>query len=305
VDALLKKYNKKKLFLWFHTPNVTDERSSRNNKLMERFTFVAGTRQRNFKIHPPQYIDPETGYLRYLPAGETKEKWCDYRFTINTYLEHGESFEQIAHRLGLDPALINYDIFRYYKELPEDRQGYEKLSTVCPEGYVIFYTSAVSGNTIDGFNRGSYWTMQDWLTLAEKVRAKTGCRIVIVGAAYDLDYLKALTRLAGKDFNEIFINTVGQYDMPETLVILKHARFVVGYPSGIPISATYLGTRTAMFWRPQHLSISPHFEKFGFCKEFATIWVPPEMLSQKKYLDLWYSIDTPETVFNRMMEAGW
>jgi hypothetical protein len=43
----------------------------------------------------------------------------------------------------------------------------------------------------------------------------------------------------------------------------------------------------------------------GFAKEFATCWVPPLRLKEKRYIDLWFGTDDHKSVFKKIKEAGW
>ena len=309
VPSLLARYGVEKLRVFVNDPGGDTAR--RSNALLERFEFVEAVIPARFDIHPPELVDPETGYLNYLPAGPVApEDYSSaapftYRFIVNSYLEQGHDFAETARSLDLDPALLDYDVFSRYLELPPDTQGADKLTAHARSGFAVFYLSSRRMNSTEGFNRGGLWRVEDWAALGRKLHDRFGFRIVITGAAYDLDYLQDFVRACGDDFHDIYINIVGQYNIVETREILKRARFIVGYPSGIPIMGTFLGTPTAMFWRPRHLSLIEQYAKAGFDPAFARVWVPPAMLASGRYIDLWFGEDTPDTVHDKIVAAGW
>jgi len=306
IPALLHKYNKQKVVLVVHDPK--NHRSGRSVKILERFDYISKIFLQYWPIHQSVPYDNE-GHLKYTyTVGEAKgiEKQAfDYALIINTFLEHGLTYEDICTKLNLDSNYLNYDIFSDYKSFKEDYCGYNYVINNCGSNYAVFYMGALIDNTLQGLNRQGLWKVQDWVELARKIISYWNLKIVIVGASYDKEYFIEFIKCWGNNFHENFLNIIGQYNMPETIEILRKARFVIGFASGVPISSTFLGVKTAIFWRPQHLPMSMYYEKSGFDKGFSKSWVPPKMLINNQYIDLWYTIDSPDTIFSKMRSSDW
>lgn len=307
IPALLAKFGKRKAHLIVH--HNGDHRAGRSVEMLKRFRFVSGVSLYSWPIHKLQPVDKD-GHLDYSippgpPTSARHRKIFDFCLIVNSPLEKGLGLESIATQLGLDPALVNYDAFREYQESEGDRRAVQHLRGNVGKPYIVAYLGALADNTIQGLNFGGLWSPRDWIMLLDRIHEQTKLRIVFVGAPYDASYLAEVCRSYDGPFFDRYINAIGQYPMPSTLAILKNAEFVIGFASGITISAAYLGTPTAIFWRPQHLPMSAIYEKHGFAEGFATDWVPPAMLKSKHYLDLWYTLDTPASIDKRLADAGW
>ena len=306
IKALIAKYDKQKVTLVVHYNG--DHRSGRSFELIKRFNFVDEVTPFAWPIHCDPPIDSD-GYIAYTySTGESSggEKLTfDYKLVLNTFLEHGFDFEDICDHLHLDKSLIDYDVFKHYRIKKRDMRGVNAITKVTNGEYIVLYFGAKADNTYQGLNYNSLWKVSDWVALAKRIHETYKCKLIIVGAPYDSEYVMDFMKEFGEDFYEVFIDTVGRYDFENTLQILKHARFVIGFASGVTISSVYLGVKTAIFWRPQKLSMSPNHVKFGFHPHFATCWVPPKLLENNDYLDLWYTKDTPETIMNKLEEYKW
>lgn len=307
-SLLVKTGMKKAILVVTNHGKPSDPRSNRSNQFLECFDFIDEVYSYPFPIHPPSgSIDSNTGYPDYLPGGFSvgaEVKYCDFKLYANTYLEHGLDIYQIAKIYNLDPDLVEFDIFkRYVPPMGADifaKQVQAKLG----DDYFVFYMSGLIGNTTAGFNRLGLWTVDEWIKLGKSL-VEMGYKIVFVGAGYDQDYMTIVHKAWGESFYNDAINLVGISNMPETLEVIRGSRGVIGYPSGIPICSTYMQIRTAMFWRPQELSLSEYHNKFGFSREFSISWVPKQLISSKRYIPLWYGEDSHQTVLAKLKEAGW
>jgi len=307
IPALLKKYDAKKVNLIVHWNG--DHRAGRSEALLKRFTFVNKVTRFSWPIHQVPSVDSD-GYLIYtynaFEASGNEKLTFDYSLIVNNYLEKGFSYKDICQILDLDFNLLNLDPFKKYKILQEDLIGINKISqNLNGKSYIVIYFGALSDNTVQGLNYGSLWTEQNWVDLLVQLKKKFKCKFVIVGAQYDISYLNKVISLYKDDFYNDFINTIGQFNFMQTIEIMKKARFVLGFASGVTISSVFLRIKTAIFWRPQNLSMSPQFKKFGFKKEFSDNWVPSDMLKNKNYLPLWYSIDSPKSVVDKIIKFKW
>lgn len=306
IKALCSKYDCRKIDLFVH--HNGDHRAGRSFNLLKRFSYVSSVSPFAFPVHGTPPIDTE-GYLSYTltagPAEGQEKNSFDYKFIVNTYLEHGWHFHDICDLLSLDSQKIDYSVFSDYKFYDSDYVGINSLNAAGIDNYIVAYFGALADNTRQGLNYQTLWRIEDWVKTIKNIKNKYNTKIIIVGASYDSDYLAEFTKEYGENFHSDCINAVGQYPIEETIAILKSSRFVIGFASGITISSVYLGVPTAIFWRPQKISMSPHYKKFGFHKDFATNWVPPEMIENRKYIPLWYTRDDPESVLNKISDAEW
>lgn len=309
IPALLKKLGQKRVNLIACDAEDQGVVRKRSYNMLERFGFVEKVIPFNFRMHPEQIVDPETGCYNYIPLGKneiTDDNPFDYSYIVNGELERGKSLEEIAKELNLDPKDVTTDVFSDYKVFPEDEVIANKLLSLNPKGYIVLYFGPLKGNTEENFNRGELWKTYDWYVLSKLLHDIWKLPIVIIGAHYDLSYYnKFLQEIPDYDSANSFVNLIGVTSLPETIALLKKAYCVVGYTCGMPITSTYLGTRTAMFWRPQNLSLSKHLKKHGFSKEFCFNWVPKKMVEENRYITLWYSEDDGYSVFEKMVLAGW
>jgi ADP-heptose:LPS heptosyltransferase len=303
AKAMMKRYGVKAIDLIVH--DSADHRRKRSNALLERFGFVRNVEGARFDVHAAPPMNDRTGHINYVASGPAplqRNEPFDYRLIFNTYLEHGDSYQEICEKYGLDKADINYDFWNEYREEPEDLGGMDRLRSQLGNEFIVVHFGAKSDNTEVGLNRGGIWSKKDWIELCDGLYKKYNLKIVVVGAAYDLEYAREVLNETRADY---FVNTIGQLDIVETIALMKRARFIVSFPSGIGIIGPYMGVKTLIFWRPQHLPYHPLHENSGFHKGFATNWVPPSVLKSKAYIDAWYSIDTPKTILQEITSRKW
>jgi ADP-heptose:LPS heptosyltransferase len=250
-------------------------------------------------------MNDATGHLNYFPAGPSRvddHEPFDYRLIFNTYLEHGWSYDRICQEMDINPADIDFNFWSEYEEAPTDLVALDRLKTLLGQGYIIFHLGAKLDNSEVGLNRGPIWTPQDWVDLGRHLNKAYGCRIALIGAAYDLEFAKEVMSKTSDDF---YVNTIGQLDITETLALIQRARFIVSFPSGVGIVGPYMGVPTTIFWRPQDMPYHPLHERSGFAPEFSENWVPPAVMEAKRYFASWYGTDTPETIADKIATYGW
>ena len=121
-------------------------------------------------------------------------------------------------------------------------------------------------------NRGTVtrwggWTPERW---AELARLLTGAfdldGVVLLGADWDRGFADGVRDLLPCPC----VDLVGKLPLGGTLRVLLRARYLVAFPSGIPILATALRVPTMMFY-PAHL------------ERMQTAWAPPEMIESGAY----------------------
>ncbi|MGH7175312.1 MAG: glycosyltransferase family 9 protein, partial [Minisyncoccia bacterium] len=166
--------------------------------------------------------------------------------------------------------------------------------------YAVFFCSSYGGNGQAGHNRGGIWRPQDWADLGKRVR-EMGLDIVVVGSEYDHTYYQQQVRpLTGKPWHDF----IGKWGIGQTFAVIKNAKFVVSYQSGIGIVASYLGVPTAIFWRAKGNSISPdHY--ISFEEGMASAWTRPDMLAQGKHLPLIYGRHDVNYIVDNITQRGW
>lgn len=308
IKSYMRKYGFKKIDLVVSSFGIKgDPRANRSKNLLSNFTFVRHIYAYPFSIHKSgKHINASTGYPEYISSGEAtneEKKFCDYKMLVNSALEHGNSFLDFSQEFNLPYNNKDINIFNSYNKKKLTTTTAKQINKFTKK-YFVFYCSALIGNTENGFNRGALWKIDDWVNLAKKI-SNNGYKIIFVGAEYDLSYFKLIKKTIGLNFYQNCISLVGECNMEETLSVIKSARAVIGYPSGIPICSTYMAIRTVMFWRPQHLPLSPTLKKYGFDEKFSVSWVPQKMLKEKKYIPAWFGKDNYLSVYKKMEDAKW
>lgn len=303
AEAVAKSYGLEKFALHIHDSG--DFRRNRSNNMLARFSFVDELARSRFDIHATPPMDEVTGHIRYIPSGPvplSSADQFDYRLVFNTYFEQGWSVEQICARYDIPVTDVNYSFFEKYQEQPNDLRGLRRVRHYTGNDYIVFHFGATKDNTEVGLNRGGIWSQQDWIALGRKLHAKYGVPIVVIGAAYDHDYANQIMRETSDVF---YYDTIGQMDITETLAIIRRARFIVSFPSGVGIVGPYLRVPTVIFWRKKDNSYHPLHDRAGFDPAFSRNWVPPEQLNEKLYYDAFYGTDTPDTIYDMIVRENW
>lgn len=301
--SVMRKLGADRLVLMVHDSG--DHRRKRSNSMLTRFKFVDDVLPARFDVHANPPMNDTTGHINYHPSGPAHVASTDpfdYRLIFNTYLEHGYTYDQICAEMDLDPADTDFDFWKDYRELPEDLAGLDRLRSILGERYIVVHFGAKLDNSEAGLNRGPLWKPEDWISLCDKLHARYGCKIAVIGASYDLEFAK---EVLAKTRDDYFVNTIGQLDLPETLALIQRAQFMVSFPSGVGIVGPYMNVPTVIFWRPKNLAYHPMHDRSGFEKGFAVNWVPPRVLAAGRYIDAWYTVDTPESLDRKIHAAGW
>lgn len=265
-------------------------------EFVKRFEFVSGAEMYEMPMSGQGGcilllgpIADENGFYRYIPDGETSLKGIDYVLMPNAPLERGIRIED-----WLPAYKVNWNImedFCFDSEV--------KLSLQKP--YVVFYLSSLQNNSSVGHNRNNLWSYAQWVNLGKYAQEELKCRIVVVGAEYDKsyfdDYIKPL-------LSDEWIDLIGSCTIEQTFSIVKSARFVVAYQSGIGIVASYMGIPAAIFWRQKGDSISPDCY-ISFEEKMAEAWANPAMIEQGKYLPLIYGRHDENYIIDEIKKRAW
>jgi hypothetical protein len=308
-----------------------DYRDSRSKDFIKRFTFFNRIEFEQFPIHQnPISIEQRLNYVpskysmtknknNYTPSetkknlrsfylSEKNEKYQnkyrqapvpEYTFIVNPYIEWDGRIEEI----WPDVPPCHDFFFTHYRINPQDtksalsltQQG--KLFNTDQKGYFCIHLGCTANNTHNGMNRFENWSIQNWFELCQKLNSISNFPIYIIGAAYDNEYATKLTDLTDQYPELKVINLCAKYSTLQTIEILRNASLVVSFASGIGIAATYLKTPTIMFWMPEYKSVSP-YDDIRFHRNFATNWVPPDLINQI-YYPAYYFEDTTQSVFDK------
>jgi ADP-heptose:LPS heptosyltransferase len=166
---------------------------------------------------------------------------------------------------------------------------------------------------VSGYNRSDHtcpgrWTLEDWcdtIALLDQ-HLERRYRCVLVGASYDASCAsETVARLRRKHPHLVEpVNLTGSCSVLETIEVLRRAALVVGYPSGIPILATYLRRPTVMFYNYNPVSRVRRPDGHGVIElmhapGFAVSWVPPDCLGTS-YEYLRFGLHRPADVLEKV-----
>ncbi len=282
VPALLKAEGADKTHLTVCT-GPGSEPSDRAVPFLIRFPFVSGVScDREYAI--PCGLDKSGCYI-YTNSGRGFHHLYDWMLQANHYLERGTRLEEWMPELDTD-----WGIMEKFQFDDEDRRIADKMEEEAERPYVCFFTGSEVGNTVEGHNRGPMWTPEDWVAL-ERGFYSRGFAVVLVGAMYDRGYCEKYLRAAG--FRGLERN--GVWPISGTLAVLKRAKCVISYQSGIGITSVFMGVPTAMWWAPK--GHSQHHERFiNFEESMAHCWSPPGSVESGRYLPQIYTRSTPQGI---------
>lgn len=172
---------------------------------------------------------------------------CDYFISYNGWLRYGYQLEEV------DPEFYSDWQTPMHESL--EQLNYERMFKEKYGDYVVFYFVFQGTYT--------YWTKEFPLTevmnTITTIKRQTGYTPVLVGAVWDAEEenLKQLRIMPG------VVDTVGRTNLPQCFGLMKGAKAVVGYPSGLTIMSAVLGVKTLIVWNNYYDS------------EFAWYCAPP------------------------------
>ena len=286
------------------TCSKRDPLQDRALDFIRRFGFVHTAEMRlNYGIHHNNGTDrpPFTpgGYWDYIEDG-----WYEFageRYCVlipNAPLERGIRLEK-----WLPQYSIDWDIFRHFRiSLQEQAYGKMVRSKIGP--YAVFYPGPIEGNTREGHNRNMLWKPAEWVALGERIHKELGLAIVAVGAAYDYDYYTHMLAPRLNGASSHWVDLIGRTTLGELWSVTSNAKFVISYQAGVGIISAYLGTPTAMWWRPRGDSIS-QAGFLSFEEEMSSAWASPKIIESGTYLPLIYGRDKGDYIMQQIAERGW
>lgn len=258
--------------------------------------------QKGCVLVPGQLTDKEGCYC-YLPDGPVTPTYpvrlpgIDHVLLPNQALEHGQRLEAWQGECQID-----WDIHSKFKFTSEELVDAEHLTRSVGE-YCLFYLGPEAANISSGMNRNALWPHASWIRLGDILRDKYKLKVVVIGADYDRPYYtNHILPLIGS--RKFWVDKIGAYPINTTMAVIKRARFVMGHASGISLNSHYFGVPTAIWWRLPGDSLNSKFH-VTFNKEFSTSWCNPKLLEQNKYLPLFYTQCTPESIVSDLDRLKW
>lgn len=267
---------------------ICQDNLKRSVDFLKAFNFVSGVDYCDHSILK-QPITHTTGTYNYH---DSQRGWngFDWFLQCNRHLEDGYRLEDWH-----PEWIIDWNIFNQFAWKQEHLQYAQDLKKRIGR-YCVFYFGPESGNMECGHNRGPLWKPEHWKTLG-RLCNRNCIQVVGVGANWDHSYYERYLEPIGFQCE----NYIGQWPIGQTLAVIRESEFVIGYQSGIVISAPFLGIRAGGFWRPYCNSISPtHFISFN--ERMSHCWVPPEVFKRGDWMPLIYGRDTPESIFKHIQE---
>lgn len=263
---------------------VADNHPQRSREFLAAFDFIRSVEYAPIEIMRRPLTHPDHRW-NYVPTQRGLFS-CDWWLCPNDPLEQGIRLES-----WLPEYATNWNVQQHYRFQPHDLEFAADLRKRLGE-YVVFYLGPEAGNTYAGHNRGGIWSVNDWVQLGRQV----GTPIVVVGAEYDRSYSDQVLA-AAHDAGSHWLDYVGRWEIGRTFAVVRQAKSVVSYQSGIGIGATFFRVPTAMWWRAAGDSLEARF-KIWFSENMRHCWAPLDMLDSGRYRGMIYGRPdaTPEVI---------
>lgn len=272
---------------------ICGDPSRESKPFIERFRFVDSVRYSDYRCLPPDDRFTAEGIGNWVP---TCRRWMgefDWLLQANSWLEGGHRLESWLPGIATEWQIAKQFHFDD-EELQFGRELEERLGPYC-----VFFLGPERGNTVAGHNRGSLWKPAEWQRLAQLCR-DLGLAIVVVGAERDRSYFD---HHVGELLGECH-DGIGKWHIARTFAVIRRARFMISYQSGLGIFAVYLGVPAGVFWRPYGDSLLAE-NRLTYREEMAAAWAPTEALASGRYLPLIYTRCSPESIIDHATCHAW
>lgn len=233
------------------------------------------------------------GRYRYVPDGVRH----GYHYLMpNRTLEEGRRLEEWLPEVPLDWSVL--DDFSWEGTERGDELG-KSL-----EPFACFYLGPESGNVDEGHNRGFLWEPRDWVLLG-KLLERRGVKVVVIGASYDRSYWERYVKEGVREQDMQWLDLIGRTDIGECFALIRRAKCLVAYQSGLAVFAHYLGVPVVTWWRPEGNSCHAEYP-VSFSEEMRNAWTKPDVVAAGKYMGLVYKAgETPGDIAAEMVKRGW
>ena len=153
----------------------------------------------------------------------------------NHHLENGHRIETFIEDMGIDHHFPINIPDEHVAQVTEELKGWDN--------YVVFYCANPGVVTAWGG-----WQAPKWTELAKALTNRYSLDgIVIIGAEYDLPISNEVAESL-----PCFKNLAGKLPVGASLDVIRRSKYMVGFPSGMPILATMMSKPVFMFY-PDHL----------------------------------------------------
>jgi hypothetical protein len=176
-----------------------------------------------------------------IPFTTTKQDFLDVarktfvNFSPNRYLEAGHRLETWIPEL---PTNFHYSM----NTKPLDGELHFEIIEV-PAKLIGIYTSCY--HTISHWNG---WHLTEWSSAIQKIYSKLpDVNFVLLGAAYDKPFCDDLSNLIQPIPH---INLAGKTNNNEIIEVIRQLKYLIAFPSGLPVLANVVGTPVTMFYPP-------------------------------------------------------
>lgn len=196
-----------------------------------------------------------------LPHNTTKEKLltlCREKtqsVSPNRWLEQGKTLDSFM------PELYTTYHYGFHVPLP-DIENMEKYFSAI-QNPIGIYTSSYQTNAV-----WSGWPMNNWVKLITGLRNNIkNLTFIFIGATWDTSYTDDLKKLLpGTDIRDL----CGVTHIAQTIEAIRHLKYFIAFPSGLPVLANVLFTPVMMFY-PHHL------------EHIMSTWPDPETIKDLTY----------------------
>lgn len=160
---------------------------------------------------------------------------CDYFIAYNGHLREPKRLDEI------DPIYkCNYDLPMFEsKEQIEYGPRFKKEHGEYIVGYFI-------DHGIYKKNWSDILTHDKLTWIIDKLSNDLNCKLILIGAEWDIKCEINLFLI--KHFPDRIVNMLGRTKIEDVFSILKNAKGVIGFPSGITIMSTFFKIPTFIFW---------------------------------------------------------
>lgn len=176
-----------------------------------------------------------------IPFTTTKQEFLDaarkgfVNFSPNRFLEAGHRLETWIPEL---PTNFHYNM----NTKPLDGTLHQ-IVTENTTPLIGIYTSCY--HTVSHW---SGWHLNEWALAIHKMNTELpSVTFILIGASYDKPFCDDLSKL----INTVpHINLAGKTDNNDIIEVIKQLKYLIAFPSGLPVLANVVGTPVTMFYPP-------------------------------------------------------
>ena len=159
---------------------------------------------------------------------------CEYFIAYNGQLRWGESMDSVDIQYDTNWFLPMHRPMeaRWFVDEVKREYGEYILAYFIPHGMYKYWLKECPSKEL--------------FQSLRQIHLSTGKKIILIGAEWDADLLDE--EFLKRDRRGFLVNMTGKTTCPQVMELLRQAKGVVGFPSGITIMATMFRTPTLLFW---------------------------------------------------------